>query len=93
MRVYVRVQGAERFSPKTVRNREELERVLDFARIGSETGAPREVIKIKGHHHYVIARYVGGKSRSNSIMRARRSPLWGLVAMSALMGLRKIISG
>lgn len=94
MRVYVRVAGAESSPMQTVHTREELQRILDFARIGSQDGQARLVYRVprKGPHQ-VIAKYVGGETKSTKLMRARRNPLWGLAAGAALFGLRKLISG
>ena len=91
MRVFVKVQGAEAFPIQVVRTREELERVLDFARIGSQTGAPRRVFKILPNGRaLLIARYVDGESRTTVVMRARRSPLWGLAGAVLFGAVKKV---
>lgn len=94
MRVYVQVDGAEAFGTKTVRNHDELSRVLDFARIGSQTGEPRSVYRMdRGGRRYLIAKYADGESQTSRTMRARRHPLWGIATFGALWGLRRLLTG
>jgi len=94
MKVYVQVVGAERFPTATVKNRSELQRVLDFARIGSQTGEPRKVYAVdRPGRKRLIGHYVGGESHSSRTMRARRSPLWGLVSLAAAAGLKRVLEG
>lgn len=82
MKVYVQVSGGERFSAHAIRTREELQRILDFARIGSQTGSPRIVYRLSGGQRRRIAYFVRGRSLSTEAMRAGRSlgelPPWAL---------------
>lgn len=94
MRVYVKVPDAETYPVHTVRTRDELRRIFDFARIGSQKGQTRLVYKVPPvGRHRLIAKYVDGQSRSTKAMRARRSPLWDLAAVAAVAGIKKIITG
>ncbi len=94
MRVFVQVQGAETFPVHRVRTREQLMKLLDFARIGSSQGEPRLVYRIaRDQRKQLIARYEGGKSTTTQAMRARRNPLWGLVGKLAKAGLDKALNG
>lgn len=98
MKVYVKVEGAdgETFPLHTVRTKDELRRILDFARIGSQDGgSPRRVYRAprSGARHQLIARYVDGESQSTKLMRARRNPLWGVAVTAGLYGLKKVLLG
>jgi len=95
MRVYVKVEGGESFPIRMVRNKPELTKILDFARIGSQTGEPRRVYRARGGdgRWLLIGRYVKGESESSSLMRARRSPFWNVATVAALFGLKKLITG
>lgn len=93
MQVFVKVRGAESFPVHTVRTRAELERILDFARIGSQTGEPRNVYKIVAGRRMLIARYENGQSRTTKVMRARRSPLFGIAGALAVAALKRGLFG
>jgi DNA-binding PadR family transcriptional regulator len=94
MRVYVEVKGAERFPLHTIRSKDELQRIFAFARIGSQAGGPRLVYRLtsKGKR-LLIAKYVNGESKTTSIMRARRNPLWDMANKAAMGALRKLVDG
>lgn len=94
MNVFVQVKGAESFPIHQITTKEELLKLLDFARIGSQKGEPRLVYKIaRDHRRQLIARYENGQSTTTAAMRARRNPLWGLVGKLAMNGLHRVING
>ena len=85
MKVYVRVERGERFRTHTVRSSAELNRILTFARMGSQTGSPRRVYRVpRRGRAQLIARYEEGRSKSSNTMRGRRTPLRGLARAEAL---------
>lgn len=90
--VWVEVEGAERFRTHRVATREQLNKLLAFARIGSRDGAPRLVYVATPNGKRLIARYEGGKSATTEPMRKRRGSLFGIVLRAlALEGLRRLV--